>query len=226
MISLIDFVEELLIPKEEAELLGLQYKEKPKFGFQNAKLQPLATYDFYVEDCIEADGKYYKDQADLEDSKDKSISRYSLYTKYTGDVDYVVVKKENHLVSLIDFAPHCKHKFFVRESVISSEASIDNVELILHRLEEKAAMLNGLVDKIKTNTFNKKTNVHVGGGLITTYNDLLLKEDVCTDDLQQELNNGWRIIAVCVQADQRRPDYILGRYNASLEVIDKQAAGR
>ena len=53
-----------------------------------------------------------------------------------------------------------------------------------------------------------------------------MKEDVCTDVLQQELNNGWRIIAICVQADQRRPDYILGRYNASLEVIDKPDAGR
>ena len=50
---------------------------------------------------------------------------------------------------------------------------------------------------MKQSTLNQKCDVHVGGGLIATYNDLMLKEDSCTDELQTELNNGWRIIAVC-----------------------------
>lgn len=36
-------------------------------------------------------------------------------------------------------------------------------------------------------------------------------EDACTNELQCELNDGWRIIAVCPPNSQRRPDYILGR---------------
>lgn len=35
--------------------------------------------------------------------------------------------------------------------------------------------------------------------------------DACTDMLQDELDDGWRILAVCPPNAQRRPDYILGR---------------
>lgn len=225
MISLISFKEDLIIPKEDAQALGIKYKKTSRIGFREEKLYKMNSYDFYREDCLKDDNKkYYASRANLD--ANKSIEEYYLYFKYTGDTEYVYVKKDNHLVNLFYFAPICPHKFYVCESVMSKEASIDNIDMVLQRIEEKASMLNAIVDKIKDNTFNKKTNVHVGGGLITTYNDLLLKEDVCTDVLQQELNNGWRIIAICVQADQRRPDYILGRYNPTLEVVDKPDAGR
>ena len=36
-------------------------------------------------------------------------------------------------------------------------------------------------------------------------------EDACTNELQRELNEGWRILAVCPPNSQRRPDYILGK---------------
>lgn len=36
-------------------------------------------------------------------------------------------------------------------------------------------------------------------------------EDACTQELQQRLDEGWRILAVCPPNAQRRPDYILGR---------------
>ena len=36
-------------------------------------------------------------------------------------------------------------------------------------------------------------------------------QDNCTDALQMDLDEGWRILAVCPPAAQRRPDYILGR---------------
>lgn len=35
--------------------------------------------------------------------------------------------------------------------------------------------------------------------------------DCCTDDLQEWLNEGWRILAVCPPNAQRRPDYVIGR---------------
>jgi|GEM_PF-3819656 len=36
-------------------------------------------------------------------------------------------------------------------------------------------------------------------------------ENACTEELQEQLNRGWRILAVCPPNAQRRPDYILGR---------------
>lgn len=35
--------------------------------------------------------------------------------------------------------------------------------------------------------------------------------NVCTDVLQVHLDQGWRILAVCPQEGNRRPDYVLGR---------------
>lgn len=42
-------------------------------------------------------------------------------------------------------------------------------------------------------------------------NEVEVLEDACTNELQQQLNAGWRIIAICPPNSQRRPDYILGR---------------
>lgn len=58
--------------------------------------------------------------------------------------------------------------------------------------------------------FNEKTSSEQPGPSLLNVNETLLMEDACTDALQENLDNGWRIIAVCPQP-QRRPDYILGR---------------
>lgn len=42
-------------------------------------------------------------------------------------------------------------------------------------------------------------------------NEVTWLENACTEDLQRELDEGWRILAVCPPNAQRRPDYILGR---------------
>ena len=37
-----------------------------------------------------------------------------------------------------------------------------------------------------------------------------VEEDCCTDHLQDMLDKGWRILAVCPPNDTRRPSYVLG----------------
>jgi hypothetical protein len=59
--------------------------------------------------------------------------------------------------------------------------------------------------------FNTKVNVAVGGLGLLQIDEVQLEADCCTDYLNKCLADGWRILAVCVQPDQRRPDYILGR---------------
>lgn len=61
--------------------------------------------------------------------------------------------------------------------------------------------------------YNQKCDVHMPGQALSTFNELMLAEDKCSDELQAHLDDGWRIIAVCPQPNQRRPDYILGRFN-------------
>lgn len=41
-------------------------------------------------------------------------------------------------------------------------------------------------------------------------------KDVCTDELQNWLDKGWRILAVCPPNDARRPTYVMGHYNREM----------
>lgn len=54
-------------------------------------------------------------------------------------------------------------------------------------------------------------HIHVPNIGLLAMDEVRLLDDACTDSLQSELNDGWRIIAVCPPNSQRRPDYILGR---------------
>jgi hypothetical protein len=42
-----------------------------------------------------------------------------------------------------------------------------------------------------------------------------VREDCCTDQLQDLLDQGWRLLAVCPPNDTRRPSYILGHTSRS-----------
>lgn len=91
------------------------------------------------------------------------------------------------------------------------ETKLSSMMKMFIKMSEKIA------DNLKIDTLNQKCDVHIGGGLLMTVNETMLLEDSCTDRLQSELNSGWRILAVTVQPDGRRPDYILGRFNPNLE---------
>lgn len=62
-----------------------------------------------------------------------------------------------------------------------------------------------------TTVVNERVSVAVAGLGLLTVDEVVNHNDMCTEKLQEELAAGWRILAVCVQPDQRRPDYILGR---------------
>lgn len=62
-----------------------------------------------------------------------------------------------------------------------------------------------------TTVVNERCSVAVSGLGLLTISEVMVERDFCTEALQMKLNEGWRIVAVCVQPDQRRPDYILGR---------------
>ena len=61
-----------------------------------------------------------------------------------------------------------------------------------------------------TKLFNEKTQSEQPGPNLMNVDETKLLEDCCTDALQENLSEGWRILAICPQP-QRRPDYVLGR---------------
>lgn len=63
----------------------------------------------------------------------------------------------------------------------------------------------------KENQFNERVNVHISDVGLMRINEVKVLSNECTEDLQTWLDDGWHIIAVCPQPDQRRPDYIMGR---------------
>lgn len=76
--------------------------------------------------------------------------------------------------------------------------------------ELMSTAINGVREATEA-LFNSKCGQQQPGNDLMTIDSTMLLEDSCTDILQDYLNKGWRIIAVCPQPDSRRPDYILGR---------------
>jgi len=211
------------MPKEDAIKLELRYKEGDRFGYKDEKVHKLSSYhkikrvDAFLQGSDE-NGNIAVDPIWI-DTEGKEVPEYCLYDPVPDRFPEYVSVEGKHLVDLQKLLPNCHHEFIIIES--KEESQIENItaslQTILEKVEAKIQTLNKQMEE-KVN-FNQKCNVHVGGGLLVTFNDLKLKEDMCTDELQVELNNGWRIIAICVQPNQRRPDYVLGRYNPEFDTL-------
>ena len=62
-----------------------------------------------------------------------------------------------------------------------------------------------------TPSINERIHVATPGDTLAKYDQVQVLTDCCTEALQEELSKGWRILAICPQPDQRRPDYVLGK---------------
>lgn len=219
MIALIQFLNPddafAIVTKKQAEKFNLSSPNNEyEYCKKDDKIVIKRFYYSFRKDLLKKEDengkvKYFLVQ---EDGTEKEKEHY--YVVDEVDQDKYQAVHSQQVVNLIEFAsswngPEYKIIKGVKEA--PSNESISVLQNILSRMEEKVKNLAEVFDK--SLTFNQKCDVHVGGGLIATYNEVMLKEDCCTDVLQEELAKGWRIIACCVQKDQRRPDYILGRYN-------------
>lgn len=57
----------------------------------------------------------------------------------------------------------------------------------------------------------KAVQVSIPDMALLYINEVIVETDLCTDQLQTLLDDGWRMLAVCPPNAQRRPDYVLGR---------------
>lgn len=70
--------------------------------------------------------------------------------------------------------------------------------------------INKSLNAIENHHFNIKCQTPLVDNFLSRVNQIVLLDDCCSDILQSYLAKGWRIISVCPQPNQRRPDYILG----------------
>lgn len=86
-------------------------------------------------------------------------------------------------------------------------------DVIYANMKKQLEMMNE-IGKAALNSsqhYNSKCGTPVSDAFLYQVDRILLLEDACSDTLQRNLNDGWRIIYVAPQPDQRRPDYILGK---------------
>ena len=130
--------------------------------------------------------------------------------RYSPDI-YLISEKD--LLNLLVVIPMGRE--------YADETVITKVEMFMDTGDVNAsitAMLERLelaVARVSEQTFNNHTESPIVGNQLMRVNDLMLCEDYCSDALQSQLDDGWRIIAVCPQ-ESRRPDYILGRNGESI----------
>lgn len=217
MISQIKLNKQYVIPRQEAVKLGFSFLETTgkRLGIRLDApadgIQLIESYIKYTSDLtmtIEEDIEVYRD------TKGDKVSIYHLaqpIPERFKDCDLVIVEQAQ-LVDVFILLPICPYPFTVIKTVKDSNAPT-NIQHSITDIEERLTTVISSLDLLSNTTFNSKCNVHIGGGLLLTINEVRLENDCCTDRLQERLNGGWRIVASSPQPDQRRPDYILGRYN-------------
>ena len=94
------------------------------------------------------------------------------------------------------------------KSIINTEVETTHSFINYDMLAEKIS--NSLISKTGSNLFNNKLEIHQPNMPLFTYNNFIHLNDCCTELLQEHINKGYRVVAICPQPDQRRPDYILG----------------
>lgn len=61
--------------------------------------------------------------------------------------------------------------------------------------------------------YNEKCAVVQPDNALMKVRTLYVEQDCCSDHANDLLGKGWMILAICPQPDQRRPDYVFGRFD-------------
>lgn len=142
------------------------------------------------------------------------------------DADRVYVNSSSELIApaaeLFDKFPNVKFnmKPINLDYVPKGNTHIDvsSINKMMNSIQEK---FDGILDRFNQNVeFNERCEVHVPNMPLMMVNQVAYCTDYCTEQLQDRLIEGWRILAICPQSDQRRPDYIIGRHVNDTKDVD------
>jgi hypothetical protein len=122
---------------------------------------------------------------------------------------YQISDSNNFLVDLEKFTKEFPNLEITIKGVPKSiSADYSNLLESMNEVASKIEEAKNRFDKVVE--YNQKCEVHVPGLGLLNINRVAYATDYCTVELQSLLHQGWRILAICSQPDQRRPDYILG----------------
>lgn len=99
---------------------------------------------------------------------------------------------------------------------VSDEQDAGTANTMLVKLQDKMESLGLRTTDLENALKNDcVVQVHIPDVGLLLIDEVDYMDDACTSQLQDCLNEGWRILAVCPPNAKRRPDYILGRRKGS-----------
>lgn len=94
----------------------------------------------------------------------------------------------------------------INDYIVESQTSM--VGMMKRQVETMNQIGKAMMDSEQH--FNKRCDTPVSDTFLHKVNQTTILYDSCTDVLQQHLHDGWRILSITPQPNQRRPDYVLG----------------
>ena len=122
--------------------------------------------------------------------------------------DYQTLRNELKMITLPETQKELK--FWYPENPLLDDFHMDKLDAVCSKLQY--SRIKGLrYNSTRGDVVNKTiTQIHVANLGLFDIKKLALFEDACTDNINEQLKAGWRIIAVIPANNTRRPTYILG----------------
>ena len=196
----------------------------PNQKISNQELQSIkdtlsddVEYDLlYVKESGKIEGLWtYNESEDPENPEVKEGKK-----KLVKKSDFVMLKPDKEYLVDIDLFLQKHSNIQVKFRGLPKTIEKDYSSVIETIINAQNKLEKALSSFDKSVEFNEKCEVHIGNLGLLNINQVAYATDQCTESLQDILNKGWRILAVCPQPDQRRPDYILGKYNPGEDNVE------
>lgn len=163
--------------------------------------------------------RQYVHEADKEkrqaliDSQTAQIEALGLKEQFEAGSGFVIcdsdIAAEMMLKAMETRYPDC-YKLYAHSAEAFLQISVPDFMKPFEKIAEKIKLLEYQVESAGK-MFNEKCQQLQPSSRLHDINQTMLLEDSCTDALQEQLADGWIILAIQPQPDQRRPDYILGK---------------